>query len=149
MRRVIGSRGGPTCVAGCLLRRGCSAGDFPPPAVAQKPRRSADRDRRCRAGPRMPAYGQIRIANEVLKRHALSVSPHGVRSIWLRHDLETMSKRLKALEAKSAQEGLVLTEAQLVALECAKHEKEGHGECPATITSAGVWRQLDLPVFDG
>ena len=74
-----------------------------------------------------PAYGQKRASNELAKRGVI-VSPGGVRSIWLRNDLESFKKRLRALETKVAQQGLILTEPQLVALEKAKEAKVAKGE---------------------
>lgn len=74
-----------------------------------------------------PALGQNRASNELHQR-GIMISSSGVRSVWLRNDLETFKKRLKALEAKSAQDGIVLTEEQLQCLEKAKHEKQAHGE---------------------
>jgi transposase len=70
-----------------------------------------------------PAYGQVRASNELRKKGIL-VSAGGVRSIWLRNNLETFDKRLKVLEEKAAKEGIVYTESQLAALEKAKEERQ-------------------------
>ncbi len=74
-----------------------------------------------------PAYGQLRVSNE-LRKKGIFVSPSGVRSIWLRNNLESMKLRLIALEKKSAEEGIVLTEAQVQALERKKQDDEVCGE---------------------
>lgn len=74
-----------------------------------------------------PAYGQARTSNE-LRKKGVFVSGSGVRSIWLRHQLENFKLRLKALEAKVAKEGIILTESQVVALEKKKYDDEACGE---------------------
>lgn len=74
-----------------------------------------------------PAFGQVRVSNE-LRLRGVFVSPSGVRSIWLRHNLESFKKRLKALEKHVAETGVVLTEAQVTALERKQDDDVSHGE---------------------
>ena len=105
-----------------------------------------------------PSWGQLRVSNE-LKKRGQSISAFGVRGVWQRHALENIKKRLKALEAKMAQEGLVLTEAQLAALDVNAGEKmhrragvklhyiggDGHAEvCAATQLPPNAAFQFDL-----
>jgi transposase InsO family protein len=74
-----------------------------------------------------PAFGQARASNE-LRKQGIFISAGGVRSVWQRHDLEVFDKRLKALEARSAQDGIILTEAQVIAMERKKERREAFGE---------------------
>jgi transposase InsO family protein len=74
-----------------------------------------------------PTHGQVRAANE-LKRQGIQISPGGVRSIWLRHNLQIKALRLRRLEKWAAENTGVLTESQVQALEAAKEEEEASGE---------------------
>lgn len=74
-----------------------------------------------------PAAGQFRVANELRKRSQF-ISSGGVRSIWLRHGLQTFKLRLLALEKKVAEQGIVLTEAQVIALERKRDDDAVCGE---------------------
>lgn len=74
-----------------------------------------------------PAHGQHRTSNELHKK-GVFISGSGVRSIWQRHNPENFRKRLKALEEKVAREGIVLTDAQIAALEKKALDDEACGE---------------------
>lgn len=74
-----------------------------------------------------PAHGQHRTSNE-LRKTGIFVYGSGVRSIWLRHGVESFKKRLQALEEKVAKEGILLTDNQIAALERKKIDDEASGE---------------------
>lgn len=74
-----------------------------------------------------PAHGQARASNE-LRKIGVFVSASGIRSIWLRHHLANFKDRLKALEIKVAEEGIILTDNQVAALERKKNDDEACGE---------------------
>lgn len=74
-----------------------------------------------------PAHGQHRTSNELRKR-GIFVSGSGVRSIWLRYGLANFKQRLKSLELKIFNEGILLNDAQIAALEKKKHDDEACGE---------------------
>ena len=106
-----------------------------PNALPEEPCRSGDRQAVVIILIEQPTWGQARVPDE-LRQHGVVISPFCLRFGQRRHDLETMTRRPKALEAKVSQEGMILTEAQVVAREEAKIGREIHGAfdraCPAT-----------------
>jgi hypothetical protein len=74
-----------------------------------------------------PAHGQVRASNQLRKR-GVFISPSEVRLVWLKHNLARFKDWLKALEEKMAQENLILTEAQVQALEKKKDDYIASGE---------------------
>jgi transposase InsO family protein len=75
-----------------------------------------------------PAFGPLRASNELRKR-GVFISASGVRCVWLRHELASFKRRLTALERKMAESGgMVLTEAQVVALERKRDDDLACGE---------------------
>ena len=69
-----------------------------------------------------PAYGQASTSNE-LHKLGVFVPPSSVRLIWLRQDLANFKTRLKALETIVVEDGGILNEAHVQALE----KKKLHG----------------------
>src|SRR6185503_18550986 len=108
-------------------RRAGVAGYRPPEADPEEPDTAGHRTGGGRNGDRAAGLGPG-AGLGALKRRGLSISPAGVRCVWQRHDLISMKLRVKALDAKEAQEGILLTEAQIAALEKVKTDKEAHGD---------------------
>jgi transposase InsO family protein len=63
-----------------------------------------------------PTHGAQRVANE-LRLEGMTVSSSGVRGVWLRHELETRTKRLLRLERSASDTTFVLTDEQVRLLE--------------------------------
>ena len=76
---------------------------------------------------KQPAHGQVRASNE-LRKQGVFISPSGIRSVWLRNQLACFKDRLRALENKMAKENMILTEAQVQALEKKKNDDLVSGE---------------------
>ena len=84
-------------------------------------------ERVCELAVENAALGQVRVSNK-LRQEGLSIPPEGLPLVWLRHQLQTFKLRLKALEVKVAEEGVVLIEAQVVVLECKQEGDRPSGE---------------------
>lgn len=76
-----------------------------------------------------PAYEQHWTSNELRKSGV-----RGIRSIWLRHNLENVKKWLKVLEENVARDVIAFNDAQITALEKKTDDDETCGEIETSLT---------------
>ncbi|MFT7472832.1 MAG: hypothetical protein ACI8XU_002736 [Kiritimatiellia bacterium] len=88
-----------------------------------------------------PTHGQTRTSNELRKVETF-VSSSGPRSIWLRHNLACFKNRLKALSDRVAAEQLILTQAQVAAMDRKKFDDEAPGEIKYIVITPYITRIL-------
>lgn len=75
----------------------------------------------------MPAYGSKRVSN-LLMQKGIMVCGGTVHNIWKRNGLSTFELRLAALEQRSQEAGVLLTEAQKQALERKREDDQACGQ---------------------
>jgi AcrR family transcriptional regulator len=70
-----------------------------------------------------PEFGQSRVA-ESLRERGVRISPSGVRAIWKRHQLETLYKRVSAIEKSGRRGRAGLTETENARFKRAKRRSQ-------------------------
>lgn len=80
-----------------------------------------------------PAHEQHWTSNE-LRKSGVLISGSGIRSVWLRHNLENLKKLLKALEEKVARDVIAFNDVQITALEKKTDDDETCGEIETSLT---------------
>ncbi|WP_299795126.1 helix-turn-helix domain-containing protein [uncultured Shewanella sp.] len=94
-----------------------------------------------------PNYGQAKVA-ELLTARGCTISPSGVRTIWLRHNLETKHNRLLALNSRLRQQNELDFNAQhQIEKSCKLQQEEGALDCqrPGDICVQDTFRVGNIP----
>ncbi|ABV34975.1 integrase, catalytic region [Shewanella sediminis HAW-EB3] len=94
-----------------------------------------------------PNYGQAKVA-ELLTARGCTISPSGVRTIWLRHNLETKQNRLIALNSRLRQQNELDFNAQhQIEKSCKLQQEEGSLDCqgPGDICVQDTFKIGNIP----